>query len=99
MTGMKRRIVLVILCFAAAIMRAPNVVAIQRVVSTTSQLASALSAAGPGDEIVLQPGVYAGGHYRANLQQVTIRSADAANQAIIDGGSNGFQLSDPSNVT
>ncbi len=47
----------------------------------------------------MQPGVYSGGHYRTNLQQVTIRSAEPANQAIIDGGSNGIQLSDASNVT
>ena len=47
----------------------------------------------------MQPGIYTGGHYRANLNRVTIRSADPSNQAIIDGGSNGIQLSDPSNVT
>jgi Right handed beta helix region len=73
--------------------------AVQRVVSTTAEFATALSAAGQGDEIVLQPGVYGGGHYRANLQQVTIRSADPANPAIIDGGSNGIQLTDASIVT
>jgi hypothetical protein len=73
--------------------------AVQRVVSTTSQFSSALAAAGPGDEIVMQPGVYGGGHFRANLQQVTIRSADPANQAIIDGGNNGIQLSDASDIT
>jgi hypothetical protein len=43
--------------------------------------------------------VYGGGHYRANLSQVTIRSVNPANPAIIDGGSNGIQLSDASNVT
>src|SRR5687767_6653650 len=73
--------------------------AVTRSVSTTAQFATALSAAGPGDEIVLQPGVYSGGHYRANLQQVTIRSANPANPGIIDGGSNGIQLSDASHVT
>jgi len=66
--------------------------AVQRVVANTAQFSAALAAAAPGDEIVMQPGVYGGGHYRANLQQVTIRSANPANQAVIDGGSNGIQL-------
>jgi hypothetical protein len=73
--------------------------AVVRVVSTTSQFTAALAAAAAGDEIHLQPGVYGGGHYRANLSQVAIRSVNPANPAIIDGGSNGIQLSDPSNVT
>jgi Right handed beta helix region len=73
--------------------------AVQRVVANTAQFSAALAAATPGDEILMQPGVYSGGHYRANLQQVTIRSADPTNQAIIEGGSNGIQLSDASNVT
>ena len=84
-------------CFAFVC--AGEVVGAQRVVSTTAQFSAALAAASAGDEIVLQPGVYAGGHYRAQLQQVTIRSADPANPAIIDGGGNGIQLSDPSSVT
>lgn len=72
---------------------------VERVVSTTAQFSAALAAAGAGDQIILQPGVYGGGHYRANLAGVTIRGADSANPAIIDGGSNGIQLSDASNVT
>lgn len=73
--------------------------AIDRIVSSTAQFSAALAAAGAGDHIILQPGVYGGGHFRANMQQVTIRGADPANPAIIDGGSNGIQLSDPANVT
>lgn len=84
-------------CFAAICVS--EAFAVDRVVSTTAQFSAALAAAGPGDAIILQPGTYGGGHYRANLQGVTIRSADPANQAIIDGGSNGIQLSDPANVT
>ena len=84
-------------CLAA--LTASQAAAIDHVVSTTAEFSTALAAAGPGDAIILQPGVYGGGHYRANLQGVTIRSADPANQAIIDGGSNGIQLSDPANVT
>jgi len=84
-------------CFA--FLSVSEVVGVQRVVSTTAQFSAALAAAGAGDQIILQPGVYGGGHYRANLQQVTIRGADPANPAIIDGGSNGIQLSDSSNVT
>ncbi|HJQ81220.1 MAG TPA: hypothetical protein VJ828_14765, partial [Lacipirellulaceae bacterium] len=59
--------------------------AVDRIVSNTSQFSAALAAAAPGDRILLQPGVYAGGHFRANLRQVTIRSADPTNRAIIDG--------------
>jgi hypothetical protein len=73
--------------------------AVIRVVTNTSQFETPLDAATEGDEIHLQPGVYSGGHYRANLSGVTIRSANPANQAIIDGGSNGIQLSDATNVT
>ena len=85
--------------FSAAVLLVSEASAIVRVVGNTAQYSAALSAAQPGDEIVMQPGIYSGGHYRANLQQVTIRSANPANQAIIDGGGNGIQLSDPSNVT
>lgn len=81
------------------LLSASEVAGVDRVVSTTSQFSAALAVAGIGDQIILQPGVYGGGHYRANLQQVTIRSADPSNLAIIDGGSNGIQLSDSANVT
>lgn len=91
------KIVLIAIC--CGFQGAGDVHAVERIVSNTSQFSAALAAAAPGDSILLQPGVYNGGHYRANLQQVTIRSADAANPAIIDGGSNGIQLSDASHVT
>ena len=72
--------------------------AIQRVVSNTTQFSTALAAATTGDDIVLQPGVYGGGHYRANLDHVTIRtptpdSGDYRRRQQRHG------LSDPSNVT
>ena len=87
------------IAFCFALLSAGHSLGVDRVVSTTAQFSAALAAAGAGDQIILQPGVYGGGHYRANLQQVTIRSADPANPAIIDGGSNGIQLSDAANVT
>lgn len=76
-----------------------NALAVERIVSTNTEFSTELDAAMPGDEIVLQPGVYQGGHYRANLRQVTIRSADPRNWAIIDGGANALQLTDPVDVT
>lgn len=82
-----------------AMLSAIEVFAVDRIVSNTSQFSTALASATAGDQIILQPGVYGGGHYRANLQQVTIRSANPANPAIIDGGSNGIQLSDSNGVT
>jgi hypothetical protein len=87
------------LTICATLLATNYALAVDRIVSNTSQFSTALAAAAPGDQIILQPGVYNGGHYRANLQQVTIRSADPANRAIIDGGSNGIQLSDSSGVT
>ena len=73
--------------------------AADRVVATTAEFSAALAAAAAGDRILLQPGVYAGGHSRTNLQQVTIRSVDPNNPAIIDGGRNAIQLSDAQQVT
>lgn len=91
------RTVAIAACVAAVCVS--EALGVDRVVSTTQQFSAALAAAGPGDSIILQPGVYGGGHFRADLQGVTIRSADPANPAIIGGGSNGIQLSDPANVT
>jgi hypothetical protein len=97
---MVRRVIRAIgLACCLSLLGATDVAGVERVVASTAQFSTALAAAGPGDQIILQPGVYGGGHYRANLAQVTIRSADPANPAIIDGGSNGIQLSDSSNVT
>jgi hypothetical protein len=83
-----------LLTFSFACCHASDASAVDRLVSTTAQFSAALAAAGAGDQIILQPGVYGGGHFRVNLQQVTIRGADPANPAIIDGGSNGFLASD-----
>jgi hypothetical protein len=68
-------------------------------VGNTTQLAAALAAAQPGDNILLAPGVYGGGHFRSGLADVTIRSADPGNRAVIRGGASAFQLSDATRVT
>ena len=62
---------------------------------------AALDAAVAGDEgyRLLEPGTYAGQLYRENLRQVTIRSADRANPALIEGGDYGLHLADPVGVT
>lgn len=67
-------------------------------VANDAQLGNALNAAVSGDEIILAPGTYSGGLYRAGLSGVTLRSQDANNMAVISGGNNGMQLSDPVNV-
>ena len=72
---------------------------VQHVVSSPSQFSTALAAAAPGDEIILQPGVYSGGNFRAGLRQVTIRSANPDDRAIFDGGGTAIQLSDAQEVT
>jgi hypothetical protein len=96
---MNCRIIALLLSVAGSAVEVRKSSAVEHIVSTTPQFASALATASPGDEIILQPGVYSGGHYRANLRQVVIRSADPNDLAIIDGGSNGIQLSDANDVT
>ena len=71
----------------------------ERRVTTAEEFSAALDAAAEGDEIVLEPGTYAGQLYRENLRQVTIRSADPANPAVIEGGDYGLHLADPVEVT
>ena len=73
--------------------------AADRVVATAAEFSAALAAAAPGDQILLRPGVYGGGHYRTNLRQVTIRSLDPTDPAIVDGSSTALQLSDARQVT
>ena len=63
------------------------------------QLAMALQNAKPGDNLLLQPGTHEGGLYRAGLTDVTIRSQDPTDRAVISGGVNNLQLSDATNVT
>lgn len=71
----------------------------ERRVTTAEEFSAALDAAGEGDDIVLEAGTYAGELYRENLRQVTIRSADPDNPAVIEGGDYGLHLADPVEVT
>ncbi|NOZ40706.1 MAG: hypothetical protein GXP24_10845 [Planctomycetes bacterium] len=73
--------------------------AVDLVVSTTAELHSAFQTAGVGDNILLQPGTYAGGIFRENLTGVTVRSVDPANRAVISGGNTNIQLVDSQDVT
>jgi hypothetical protein len=68
------------------------------IVSTNSQLSAALSAAVPGDRILLAPGTYSS-FSRSNLSGITIRSQDPGSPATINGGTNGIFLSSALNVT
>jgi hypothetical protein len=79
---------------------APRIVrAEERVVSNNDEFTAALEAAQPGDQIIMKPGKYAGEHSRDHLDGVMIRSADPKEPAIIEGGDQGMQLTDPTNVT
>lgn len=69
------------------------------VLVSPGQLSAALQNAIPGDNLLLQPGTYNGGLYRLGLSDVTIRSADPTDLAIIQGGTNGLQLSAAQRVT
>lgn len=84
---------------STSVLLADVALAEERIVSSPEELTSALNTAGPGDDIILNPGVYAGELSRANLQQLTIRSADPANPAVIEGGNYGLHLMDPVDVT
>jgi len=77
----------------------PAALAVDRIAGTFGALQTALNAAQPGDNILLLPTVIDGGHFRSGLTNVTIRSQDPDNPAIIRGGTNGIQLSDATNVT
>ena len=57
----------------------------QRIVSTSAHFEAALGIAAPGNEIILEPSICSGGHFRAGLRQVVIRSAEPNDRAIFDG--------------
>ena len=68
-------------------------------VSNDAELAKAVRGAKRGDTVVITPGTYKGDIHIEKLEGVTIRSADAANRAIIQGGTRGIQLVGPVDVT
>lgn len=64
-----------------------------------ANLSQAVAAVQPGDTIEMHAGIYAGGLYFANLQGtaaqwITLRGA-AGEEAVLQGGNNAVQLSDP----
>ena len=68
-------------------------------VDSRAEIVAALAAAQPGDRILIEPGTYSGGFLQSGLTGVTIRSADPANPAIIQGGGgSGIQLGDATDV-
>ena len=78
--------------------------ALRVVVSTTTQFRAALGTATAGTVIALNPGIYSGGNYKANLtgtadQRIVVEAADPARPPIIRGGGEGLKLSDARYVT
>jgi hypothetical protein len=69
-------------------------------VSDSASFQAALNSASTGDEILLAPGVYPGRFTAVGIQNVAIRSADPADQAVIDaaGLGEGLKLSSVKNV-
>lgn len=67
-------------------------------VSNDADLLRALKEAKRGDAVVIAAGTYKGDIYVENLEGVTIRSADPANPAVIQGGKRGMQLVGPVDV-
>jgi len=95
-------IALVGVCFAIlAIEGMPQCFAAVINVSTASQFQSALNSANSGDEILLAPGTYNGKFTANGLTNVSIRSIDPNNRAVIDatGRNEGMKLSRLSSVT
>ena len=84
---------------AAPVPAGPGKPANVRRIRSAEEFSAALGVAVAGDEIVLEPGTYAGQLTRDGLRQVTIRSADPANPAVIEGGDYGLHLTDPVQVT
>jgi Right handed beta helix region len=70
-----------------------------RPAATRSEIVAALDAARAGDRILIAPGHYAGGLYKQDLADVTLRGADPADPPVIEGGAGGIQLSDATGVT
>ena len=68
-------------------------------VSNDADLLKALREAKRGDSVLIAPGTYKGDIYVEKLEGVTIRSADPANPAVIEGGKRGMQLVGPIDVT
>jgi hypothetical protein len=68
-------------------------------VSNDAELLKTLRGAKRGDTVIIAPGTYKGDIYVENLEGVTIRSADTANRAVIQGGIRGIQLVRPVDVT
>lgn len=88
-----------LVAFNGSLLLSSGAHAVDRIAGTTGALQTALNAAQPGDNIILLPTVFDGGHFRSGLTDVTIRSQDPSNPAIIRGGTNGIQLSDATGVT
>ncbi len=84
---------------AAALLVAQPAWADQIIVTPADNLQAAIIAANPGDQVLLTPGTHSGGVFASGVNGVTIKSQDPANPAIIQGGTNAIQLSDPVNVT
>ncbi len=72
-------------------------------VANRTELVQALRQAGPGSEIIIAPGEYAGGLSQRDLrgspeQPIVIRAADASKPPVISGGASGLHLSSPQHV-
>ncbi|MFO0846998.1 MAG: fibronectin type III domain-containing protein [Gemmataceae bacterium] len=73
-------------------------------VATTAEFRAAVTSATPGTRIAVQPGVYSGGNYFANVQgaagrPVVIAAADPANPPVFRGGTDGFHFVDAAYLT
>lgn len=86
------------LSMAQLVASSSSLMAVDRLAGTAGAFQVALNAAQPGDRIVLTNNI-AGGHFRAGLTGVTITSQNPAAPFAIQGGVNGIQLSDATNVT
>ncbi len=91
------------LVFFVILARAPAGLAVERVVRNSDELRTALNEARAGDEVVLAPGIFAGGVTVAGLTgtadaPIVIRGQDPENPPLIEGGGEALHLVRPRHV-
>ncbi len=68
-------------------------------VRTAAELVQALANVTAGSVLKIHPGEYPGGHYLAEIKDLTIEAADPSHPPVFVGGNNAFQLTRCSNLT
>lgn len=73
--------------------------AAEHVVNNVKELRAALSSLEHGDTIKIAPGTYPGGNHVVGIAKLTVEGLDPADPPVFEGGSNGWQFSECSDLT